>query len=86
MLYALRQSDRPRGLFDTTLVFALPPAAFSIQTRFADPRAQGLDLAFAAVIAAASYLGTSLWLLRRQLRGAAGVAAGDGSPPEASAR
>lgn len=67
MLYALRQSARPRGLFDTTLVFALPLAAFGIQTRFADPQAQGLDLAFAAVLGAAVYLGASLWLLRRQV-------------------
>jgi len=67
MLYALRQADRPRGLFDTTLVFALPLAAFGIQTRFAEPQAQGLDLALAAVVAAAAYLGASLWLLRRQL-------------------
>ena len=63
MLYALRQSDRPRGLFDTTLVFALPLAAFGIQTRFA----HGLELAIAAVVAAAAYLGISLWLLRRQV-------------------
>jgi uncharacterized membrane protein len=70
MLYSLRQSDRPRGLFDTTLVFALPLAAFGIQTRFADPQAQGLDLALAAVAAGAVYLAASAWLLgHRRARG-----------------
>lgn len=62
LLYALRQRDRTRGMFDTTLVFALPLAAFGIQTRFT----QGLELALAATVAAAVYLGVSFWLLRRR--------------------
>ncbi len=62
VLYALRQTDRKRGVFDTTLVFALPLAAFGIQTRFT----QAIELAFAAAIAAAAYLGLSYWLLRRR--------------------
>lgn len=62
LLYALRQAGDRRGLFDTTLVFALPLAAFGIQTRFTE----GLQLALAATVAAAVYLGVSAWLLRRR--------------------
>jgi len=62
LLYALRQTDRKRGMFDTTLVFTLPLAAFGIQTRFT----QGLELALASAVAAATYLVVSMWLLRRR--------------------
>jgi uncharacterized membrane protein len=62
LLYALRQRGERRGLFDTTLVFALPLAAFGIQTRFT----QGEQLAVAAVVAAAVYLAASTALLRRR--------------------
>lgn len=61
MLYALRQPEQPRGLFDTTLMFALPLAAFGIQARLTD----GVELAFAAVVAAGAYLVSSAMLLRR---------------------
>ncbi|HYS14999.1 MAG TPA: DUF2339 domain-containing protein [Burkholderiaceae bacterium] len=62
LLYALRQTDRKRGMFDTTLVFTLPLAAFGIQTRFT----HGLELALASAVAAATYLVVSMWLLRRR--------------------
>jgi uncharacterized membrane protein len=62
LLYALRQPDATRGLFDTTLMFALPLAAFGIESRFAD----GVELAVAAVIAAAVYLTSSALLLKRR--------------------
>ncbi|MFN7570193.1 MAG: DUF2339 domain-containing protein [Betaproteobacteria bacterium] len=62
LLYALRQRGDRRGLFDTTLVFALPLVAFGIQTRFT----QGEQLALAAVVAAAVYLAASAALLRRR--------------------
>lgn len=62
MLHALRQSGAHRGRFDTTLTFALPLAAFGIQTRFT----HGLSLAFAALIASAVYLAASTALLRRR--------------------
>jgi len=61
LLYALRQTDRKRGLFDTTLVFTLPLAAFGIQTRFLE----GVQLAIASTVAAAVYLAVSGWLVRR---------------------
>ena len=61
LLYALRQPDSRKGLFDASLVFALPLAAFGIQTRFT----HGLELALASIVAAAAYLGVSVWLLRR---------------------
>jgi uncharacterized membrane protein len=61
LLYALRQAGERRGLFDTTLVFTLPLAAFGIQTRFTE----GPQLALAATVAAGVYLGVSTWLLRR---------------------
>jgi uncharacterized membrane protein len=62
LLYALRQPAATRGLFDTTLMFALPLAAFGIETRFA----AGVELALASVIAAAAYLGSSALLLKRR--------------------
>jgi uncharacterized membrane protein len=61
-LYALRQPGARRGRFDTTLAFALPLAAFGIQTRFT----HGLSLAWAALIASAVYLAASAALLRRR--------------------
>jgi len=62
LLYALRQPDSRRGIFDASLVFALPLAAFGIQTRYM----HGLELALASVVAAATYLGASTWLLWRR--------------------
>lgn len=62
LLYALRQPAARRGLVDTLLVFALPLVAFGIQTRFT----QGLDLALAALVPAAVYLGVATWLLRQR--------------------
>ena len=61
MLYALRQPQQSRGIFDTTLMFALPLAAFGIQSRLTE----GLQLAVAAVVAAGAYLISSAALLRR---------------------
>ena len=61
MLYALRQPQQSRGIFDTTLMFALPLAAFGIQSRLTE----GLQLAVAAVVAAGAYLVSSAALLRR---------------------
>ena len=61
MLYALRQPEQSRGLFDTTLMFALPLAALGIQSRLTE----GVELAFAAVVAAGAYLASSAVLLRR---------------------
>src|SRR5262249_30205881 len=62
LLYALRQQDRKRGMFDTTLVFTLPLPVFGIQPRFP----QGIDLAFASTVAAAAYLAVSAWLVQRR--------------------
>ncbi len=62
LLYALRQPDARRGLFDTTLMFALPLAAFGIESQFVD----GVELALAAVVAAAVYLASSALLLKRR--------------------
>ncbi len=62
LLYALRQPEATRGIFDTTLMFALPLAAFGIESRFAD----GVELALAAVVAAAAYLASSALLLKRR--------------------
>ncbi|MGZ8254815.1 MAG: DUF2339 domain-containing protein, partial [Burkholderiaceae bacterium] len=62
LLYALRQPATTRGIFDTTLLFALPLAAFGIESRFV----QGVELALAAVIAAAAYLASSALLLKRR--------------------
>lgn len=62
LLFALRQPQATRGLFDTTLMFALPLAAFGIETRFVT----GVELAFAAVIAAGVYLASSALLLKRR--------------------
>lgn len=62
MLYALRQPEQSRGLFDTTLMFALPLAAFGVQSRLTD----GVELALAAVVAAGAYLASSAALLRRE--------------------
>ena len=62
LLYALRQTAFTRGVFDTTLMFALPLAAFGIQTRLTS----GVQLALAAVIAAAAYLASSATLLARR--------------------
>ena len=62
LLYALRQSHERRGIFDTTLMFALPLAAFGIQSRLTD----GVQLAFAAVVAAAAYLVSSVLLMKRR--------------------
>jgi uncharacterized membrane protein len=62
LLYALRQPDATRGLFDTTLMFALPLAAFGIESRFTS----GVELALAAVMAAAVYLAISALLLKRR--------------------
>lgn len=62
LLYALRQPTASRGLFDTTLTFALPLAAFGIESRFSE----GVELALAAAIAAAAYLASSALLLRRR--------------------
>jgi uncharacterized membrane protein len=61
MLYALRQPEQSRGLFDTTLMFALPLAAFGVQSRLTE----GVELALAAVVAAGAYLASSAVLLRR---------------------
>lgn len=61
MLYALRQPGQSRGVFDTTLMFALPLAAFGIQSRLTE----GVELALAAVLAAGAYLASSAMLLRR---------------------
>lgn len=61
VLYALRQPEQSRGIFDTTLMFALPLAAFGIQSRLTEH----LQLAIAAVIAAAAYLFSSALLIRR---------------------
>lgn len=62
LLYALRQPQSTRGIFDTTLMFALPLAAFGIQSRLTT----GVALAFAATVAAAAYLGCSMLLMRRR--------------------
>jgi uncharacterized membrane protein len=62
LLYALRQPQARRGIFDTTLMFALPLAAFGIQSRLTE----GLELALAATIAAAAYLGSSALLMKRR--------------------
>ena len=62
LLYALRQPDARRGIFDTTLMFALPLAAFGIESQFVD----GVELALAAVVAAAVYLASSALLLKRR--------------------
>ena len=62
LLYALRQPAATRGLFDTTLMFALPLAAFGIESRFTE----GVELALAAVLAAAVYLASSSVLLKRR--------------------
>ncbi|HQR22206.1 MAG TPA: DUF2339 domain-containing protein [Burkholderiaceae bacterium] len=61
LLYALRQPEQSRGLFDTTLMFALPLAAFGVQSRLTE----GVELALAAVVAAGAYLASSAVLLRR---------------------
>jgi uncharacterized membrane protein len=62
LLYALRQPQERRGLFDTTLMFALPLAAFGIQSQLTD----GVQLALAATVAAAAYLASSALLARRR--------------------
>ena len=62
LLYALRQSHERRGIFDTTLMFALPLAAFGIQSRLTD----GVQLALAATVAAAAYLVSSALLMKRR--------------------
>ena len=62
LLYALRQPKSTRGIFDTTLMFALPLAAFGIQSRLTS----GVDLALAAVVASAAYLAASSALLKRR--------------------
>jgi uncharacterized membrane protein len=62
LLYALRQPASTRGIFDTTLTFALPLAAFGIQSRLTE----GVQLALAATVAAAAYLASSALLLRRR--------------------
>jgi uncharacterized membrane protein len=62
LLYALRQPQAKRGIFDTTLMFALPLAAFGIQSRLTE----GIELALAATVAAAAYLGSSALLMRRR--------------------
>ena len=62
LLYALRQSDARRGIFDTTLMFALPLAAFGIQSQLTE----GLQLALAATVAAAAYLCSSVLLMKRR--------------------
>lgn len=62
LLHALRQPEARRGLFDTTLMFALPLAAFGIEARFIE----GVELALAAVVAAAVYLANSALLLKRR--------------------
>jgi uncharacterized membrane protein len=62
LLYALRQPQASRGIFDTTLAFALPLAAFSIQSRLTD----GVDLALAATAAAAAYFTSSSLLMKRR--------------------
>jgi len=61
LLYALRQPGQSRGLFDTTLMFALPLGAFGVQSRLTE----GVELALAAVVAAGAYLASSAVLLRR---------------------
>ncbi len=68
LLYALRQPQAKRGIFDTTLMFALPLAAFGIQSRLTD----GIELALAATIAAAAYLVSSALLMKRR-EGSLGV-------------
>jgi uncharacterized membrane protein len=62
VLFALRQPEARRGRFDTTLVFALPLAAFGVETRFES----GVPLALAATCAAAVYLAISSAMLRRR--------------------
>ena len=62
LLYALRQSNERRGIFDTTLMFALPLAAFGIQSRLTE----GVQLALAATVAAAAYLISSAMLMKRR--------------------
>ncbi len=62
LLYALRQPQSTRGIFDTTLMFALPLAAFGIQSRLTT----GVQLALAATVAAAAYLFSSALLMRRR--------------------
>ena len=62
LLYALRQPQATRGIFDTTLMFALPLAAFGIQSRLTE----GLDLALAAAVASAAYLVSSALLIKRR--------------------
>ncbi|HVE88061.1 MAG TPA: DUF2339 domain-containing protein [Burkholderiaceae bacterium] len=62
LLYALRQSHERRGIFDTTLMFALPLAAFGIQSRLTE----GVQLALAATVAAAAYLISSALLMKRR--------------------
>jgi uncharacterized membrane protein len=62
LLYALRLSVDRRGIFDTTLMFALPLAAFGIQSQLTD----GVRLALAATVAAAAYLLSSALLMKRR--------------------
>ncbi len=62
LLYALRQPQSSRGIFDTTLAFALPLAGFGIQSRLTD----GVDLALAALVAAAAYFASSSLLIKRR--------------------
>ena len=62
LLYALRQPQSTRGIFDTTLMFALPLAAFGIQSRLTS----GVHLALAAAVAAAVYLASSSALMKRR--------------------
>jgi uncharacterized membrane protein len=62
LLYALRQSGERRGIFDTTLMFALPLAAFGIQSQLTG----GVRLALAATVAAAAYLLSSALLMKRR--------------------
>ena len=62
LLYALRQPQSTRGIFDTTLMFALPLAAFGIQARLTSD----VQLALAATVAAAAYLFSSMLLTKRR--------------------
>ncbi|MEP6609604.1 MAG: DUF2339 domain-containing protein [Burkholderiaceae bacterium] len=62
LLYALRQPQATRGIFDTTLMFALPLAAFGIQSRLTS----GVQLALSSAIAAGAYLASSSVLIKRR--------------------
>jgi uncharacterized membrane protein len=63
VLFAIRQGATVRNPMDATLVFAVPVAAFALQTRLV--REIEFGAAFSAVAVGAVYLGLSRWLFNR---------------------